>query len=56
MPAKRKPKKFSAVKAVKSLARDRVGTPPPVKREDAGRPRQKQKHKKTLGDLLSGEE
>jgi hypothetical protein len=56
MPAKRKPKKFSAVKAVKSLARERVGRPPPVKREDAGRPRQKQKHKKTLGDLLGAEE
>ncbi len=56
MPAKRKPKKFSAVKAVKSLARDRVGTPPPVKREEAGRPRQKQKHKKTLSDLLGTDE
>ena len=56
MPSKRKPKKFSAVKAVKSLARERVGTPPPVKREDAGRPKQKSKHKKTLNDLLTGEE
>jgi hypothetical protein len=56
MPRKRKPKKFSAVKAVKSLARERVGTPPPVKREDAGRPKQKPKYKKKLTDLLSGEE
>jgi hypothetical protein len=56
MPRKRKLKKFSAVKAVKSLARERVGTPPPVKREDAGRPKQKPKYKKKLTDLLSADE
>jgi hypothetical protein len=51
-----KPKKriFSKVKAVKSNARDRVGTPPPErilpdpKRKLAAKP----KHKKTLADLL----
>ena len=53
---KSKQKKFSAVKAVKSLARERVGTPRPVKREEAGRPKQKPKYKKTLRDLLSADE
>ena len=51
-----KPKKeiFSKVKAVKSNARDRVGTPPPErilpdpKRKLAAKP----KHKRTLADLL----
>ena len=57
-----KPKKqvFSKVKAVKSNARDRVGTPPPKrvlpdpKQKLAARP----KHKPTLADLLgpSGED
>jgi hypothetical protein len=52
-----KPKKrvFSKVKAVKSNARDRVGTPPPErvlpdpKQKRAATP----KHKKTLADLLT---
>jgi hypothetical protein len=52
-----KPKKrvFSKVKAVKSNARDRVGTPPPErilpdpKQKFAAKP----KHKKTLADLLT---
>jgi hypothetical protein len=51
-----KPKKrvFSKVKAVKSNARDRVGTPPPErilpdpKRKLTAKP----KHKRTLADLL----
>ncbi len=52
-----KPKKqvFSKVKAVKSNARDRVGSPPPErvlpdpKQKLAARP----KHKPTLADLLN---
>jgi hypothetical protein len=52
-----KPKKrvFSKVKAVKSNARDRVGSPPPErvlpdpKQKRAAKP----KHKKTLADLLT---
>jgi hypothetical protein len=51
-----KPKKqvFSKVKAVKSNARDRIGTPPPErvlpdpKQKLAAKP----KHKKTFADLL----
>lgn len=55
-----KPKKqtFSKIKAVKSNARDRVGTPPPErvlpdpKQKRAANP----KHKPTLADLLSATE
>ncbi|MBA3913270.1 MAG: hypothetical protein H0X25_05325 [Acidobacteriales bacterium] len=55
MPRKNKPKAFSAVQAVKSLARERIGTPPPEKVE-SGRPRQKtEKHKPRLQDLMRGE-
>jgi hypothetical protein len=54
-----KPKKrvFSKVKAVKSNARDRVGTPPPErvlpdpKQKLAAKP----KHKKTFADLLGSD-
>jgi hypothetical protein len=52
--SKRKKRVFSKVKAVKSNARDRVGTPPPErilpdpKRKLAAKP----KHKRTLADLL----
>ena len=56
--AKAKKRTFSIVKAVKSNARDRVGSPPPErvlpdpKQKAAAKP----KHKKTLADLLSGSE
>ncbi len=56
--AKRKKRKtFSAVKAVKSLAREQVGTPPPTRRESAEvkRARKAGKHKPTLGKLLTDE-
>lgn len=57
--SKSKPKKqvFSATKAVKANARERLGTPPPshplptIKDKIAARP----KHKETLADLLSSE-
>ncbi len=54
MPRKKKKKTFSAAKAVRELARERVGTPkpsrpvPPKKTKPA-------KHKPTLGELLSEE-
>jgi hypothetical protein len=58
--AKKRPKKktFSTVKAVKSNARDRVGQPRAERViEDVPREqRRKEKHKSTLGDLLSAEE
>ncbi len=53
---KRRPEKFSVVKAVKLNARDRVGQPRPErvivddqKRESSRKP----KHKKTLPQLLT---
>ena len=55
---KKKKKRFDVVKAVKSAARNVVGTPPPTRRLEAapkrGRAKQ-EKHKTTLGNLLSEE-
>ena len=56
--AKKKVKKFSAVKAVKLNARDRVGQPK-AERVIEDKPiaeRRKAKHKQTLGEILSTEE
>ncbi|HEX7288731.1 MAG TPA: hypothetical protein VF532_21280 [Candidatus Angelobacter sp.] len=53
MPRKKKPKKFTAAKAVKSMARAALGTPPPVQREESTKRRRTPKHKPTLGKLLS---
>jgi hypothetical protein len=53
--SKAKKQVFSATKAVKANARERLGTPPPshplptTKEKAAAKP----KHKKTLADLLS---
>jgi len=58
MTKKAKKKKFRTVAAVKALARERIGTPPPErvvpdrKREQ----KRKEKHKSTLGQLLQSEE
>jgi hypothetical protein len=55
---KRRPQKFSIVKAVKANARERVGQPRPErviedrqKRENSRKP----KHRQTLPQLLTGE-
>jgi hypothetical protein len=55
--AKRKPAKFSATKAVKANARDRVGQPKPS-RIVADQPRtgREVKHKHKLEDLIRREE
>ena len=51
---KKKPKKFSAVQAVKEMARDRIGAPgteqvvPDLKKKR----KSSEKHKPTLGQLL----
>jgi hypothetical protein len=52
MPRKKKLKKFTAGKAVKSMARTAIGRPRPVKREESSNRPRKQKHKTTLGRLL----
>lgn len=50
-----KKKTFSAVKAIKSNARDRVGQPKPERViEDTSRElKRREKHKPTLSDLLN---
>ena len=53
MPKKRRKKRFTATKAVKSMARTAIGTPPPVQREESRKRVKKQKHKLTLGKLLA---
>lgn len=56
--AKKKIKKFSAVKAVKSNARERVGQPK-AERVIEDKPRDEQrkaKHKPTLSEILNHEE
>lgn len=58
--SKAKKKVFSAVKAVKSNARERVGTPPPerVLPDPKQKRAEKPRHKETLADLIAnrGEE
>jgi hypothetical protein len=56
VPRKKKRKKFTAAKAVKSMARTAIGTPPPVQREESRKQKKKQKHKPTLGKLLGESE
>ncbi len=51
--AKKKVKKFSVTKAVKATARERIGSPRPTKREENPRKTGREKHKPTLGVLLS---
>ncbi len=51
MAKKRRVKKFRKVEAVKALARERVGTPPTS--QVIPDRRKKEKHKPTLGQILS---
>jgi hypothetical protein len=50
---KKKRKKFTATTAVKSMARTALGAPPPVQREESQKHAKREKHKATLGQLLS---
>jgi hypothetical protein len=52
MPRKKRVKPFRAVKAVKALARERIGSPRPTV-VVPGRKKKKEKHKSTLGKLLT---
>jgi hypothetical protein len=56
--AKKKAKKFSAVKAVKANARDRVGQPKAgrILEEKPHTESRKAKHKPTFSEILSNEE
>jgi hypothetical protein len=51
--AKKKPKAFRATSAVKAASRAVLGTPPPVKRAENKKHQRKEKHKPSLGKLLS---
>jgi hypothetical protein len=52
MAKKKKIRRFRAVTAVKEMARDRIGTPPPTQVVPDRKKRKKEKHKPTLGKLL----
>jgi hypothetical protein len=53
MATRKKKQKFSATKAVKAMAREVIGTPPPVHRIPTLKESRKQeKHKPTLRKLL----
>lgn len=57
MVAKRKPERFSATKAVKANARERVGQPKPARVvEDTPRTGRQAKHKPKLDDIIQQEE
>jgi len=52
--AKRKKiRKFRATTAVKSVAREVIGTPPPTRPQENKKRDKREKHKPTLGKLLS---
>jgi hypothetical protein len=52
---KKKAKRFRAVEAVKALARERIGSPPPERVTD-GKKRTKEKHKPTLEKFLTDDD
>jgi hypothetical protein len=52
MVKKKKSKRFLAVTAVKEMARERIGTPPPTQVVPDRKKRKKEKHKPTLRKLL----
>lgn len=56
MARKKKPSKFTATTAVKSLSRAVLGTPPPVRKKESAKRTNKAKHKPTLGKILSDNE
>jgi hypothetical protein len=51
MAKKKKVKRFSAVEAVKAMAREEIGSPP-VEQVVPNRKKKAEKHKPTLGKLL----
>jgi len=52
MAKKGKKKRFSAVEAVKAMARERIGTPPPSRVVPDSKKKKTEKHKLTLGKWL----
>jgi hypothetical protein len=56
MPKKKSKKRFSAAAAVKSAARNVIGSPPATRQEVPKTKKTKQKHKPTLREMLSRDE
>ena len=52
MAKKKKPKRFSAVEAVKMMARAQIGEPPPSRVVPNRKKKRTEKHKPTLEKLL----
>ncbi|MBZ5706908.1 MAG: hypothetical protein LAN63_16275 [Acidobacteriia bacterium] len=52
MARKRKIKRFRAVKAVKAMAREQIGTPPASRVVPDRKKKKTEKHKPTLGKML----
>jgi len=52
---KKKPKPFRAAKAVKAIAREKIGAPKPTRAVPVKTREKQQKHKPTLSDLLQQE-
>jgi len=50
---KRKPKRFTAVEAVKTMAREQIGTPPASRVVPNRKKKKTEKHKPTLEKLLA---
>jgi hypothetical protein len=53
MAKKKKPTPFRASKAVKALARDTIGSPPPTRIVPEKTKQKKEKHKPSLNELLN---
>ena len=49
---KRKPKPFTAVEAVKTMAREQIGAPPASRVVPNRKKKKTEKHKPTLGKML----
>ena len=58
MPKKKRKPSFRAVQAVKELARERIGTPPPerVVPDRKKKSKSREKHKPTMAKLLQSQE
>ncbi|HXR15847.1 MAG TPA: hypothetical protein VN777_06510 [Terriglobales bacterium] len=52
MARKKKPKRFTAVEAVKTMAREQIGAPPASKVVPNRKKKQTEKHRPTFGKLL----
>jgi hypothetical protein len=53
MPKKKRRKRFRAVEAVKAMARERIGAPRPSRVVPDKKKLKKEKHRPTLGEMLS---